>query len=101
LKLDDPAIKYLPELKAVHNPFGDMGDITIRQLLNHTAGFRNSTFPYKNGKDWQPFEPRKYSQVEAMLPFTEILFKPAVNTAIQISASFSRANYRASNRRRL
>jgi CubicO group peptidase (beta-lactamase class C family) len=76
LKLDDPAIKYLPELKAVHNPFGDMGDITIRQLLNHTAGFRNSTFPYKNGKDWQPFEPRKYSQVEAMLPFTEILFKP-------------------------
>jgi CubicO group peptidase (beta-lactamase class C family) len=76
LKLDDPVIKYLPELQAVHNPFGEMRDITIRQLLNHSAGFRNSTFPYKNGKDWQPFEPTKYSQVEAMLPFTEILFKP-------------------------
>jgi CubicO group peptidase (beta-lactamase class C family) len=76
LKLDDSVIKYLPELKAVHNPFGEMQDITIRQLLNHSAGFRNSTFPYKNGKDWQPFEPTKYSQVEAMLPFTEILFKP-------------------------
>ncbi|HEY0426288.1 MAG TPA: serine hydrolase domain-containing protein [Pyrinomonadaceae bacterium] len=76
LKLDDAAVKYLPELKAVHNPFGDMSDITIRNLLNHSAGFRNSTFPYKNGKDWQPFEPTKYSQVEAMLPFTEILFKP-------------------------
>jgi CubicO group peptidase (beta-lactamase class C family) len=76
LKLDDAVVKYLPELKAVHNPFGEMPDITIRELLNHSAGFRNSTFPYKNGKDWQPFEPTKYSQVEAMLPFTEILFKP-------------------------
>jgi CubicO group peptidase (beta-lactamase class C family) len=76
LKLDDPVLKYLPELRAVHNPFGDMQEITIRQLMNHSAGFRNSTFPYKNGKDWQPFEPTKYSQIEAMLPFTEILFKP-------------------------
>jgi CubicO group peptidase (beta-lactamase class C family) len=76
LKLDDSVIDYLPELKAVHNPFGELREITIRQLMNHSAGFRNSTFPYKNGKDWQPFEPTKYSQVEAMLPFTEILFKP-------------------------
>lgn len=76
LKLDDSVIKYLPELKAVHNPFGDMSEITIRQLMNHSAGFRNSTFPYKKGKDWEPFEPTRYSQVEAMLPFTEILFKP-------------------------
>ena len=76
LKLDDPAIKYLPELRAVHNPFGANDEITIRHLMNHTAGFRNSTFPYKKGKQWEPFEPTKYSQVEAMLPFTEILFKP-------------------------
>ncbi len=76
LKLDDSIIKYLPELKAVHNSFGDMNDITIRQLLNHTAGFRNPTFPYKNSKDWQPFEPQDFSQIVAMLPFTEILFKP-------------------------
>jgi CubicO group peptidase (beta-lactamase class C family) len=53
-----------------------MNEITIRRLLNHTAGFRNSTFPYKNGKNWQPFEPTEYAQIEAMLPFTEILFKP-------------------------
>jgi len=76
LKLDDSVVKYLPELQIVHNPYGKMNEITIRQLMNHSAGFRNSTFPYKNGKDWQPFEPQKYSQVEAMLPFTEILFKP-------------------------
>lgn len=76
LRLDDQIVKYLPELKAVYNPFGEMESITIRQLMNHSAGFRNSTFPYKNGKPWQPFEPTKYSQIEAMLPFTEILFKP-------------------------
>jgi CubicO group peptidase (beta-lactamase class C family) len=76
LKLDDAVTKYLPELEKVYNPFGKMSDITIRELMNHSAGFRNSTFPYKNGKDWEPFEPTKYSQVEAMLPFTEILFKP-------------------------
>ncbi len=76
LKLDDPVIKYLPELKAVHNPFSEMQDITIRHLMNHTAGFRNPTFPYKTGKNWQPFEPTEYSQIKTMLPFTEILFKP-------------------------
>jgi CubicO group peptidase (beta-lactamase class C family) len=76
LRLDDPALKYLPELERVYNPFGKMSEITIRHLLNHTAGFRNSTFPYKKGKSWEPFEPTEYSQIEAMLPFTEILFKP-------------------------
>jgi CubicO group peptidase (beta-lactamase class C family) len=76
LKLDDPAIEYLPELKAVHNPFGKMNEITIRQLMNHTAGFRSATFPYKGDNKNQPFEPQKYAQIEAMLPFTEILFKP-------------------------
>lgn len=76
LKLDDPAIKYLPELKAVHNPFGEMSEITIRHLMNHSAGFRNPTFPFRNLKEWMPFEPTEYSQIEAMLPFTEILFKP-------------------------
>ncbi len=76
LRLDDPVVKSLPELKAVHNAFGDVGEITIRHLMNHSAGFRNSTFPYKRGKQWEPFEPTRYEQIEAMLPFTEILFKP-------------------------
>lgn len=76
LKLDDPVIKYLPELAAVHNPFGEMSEITIRHLLTHSAGFRGSTWPWDKGKAWEPFEPTEYSQIVAMLPFTEILFKP-------------------------
>jgi len=76
LKLDDPVTKYLPELKAVHNPFGDMSGITIRHLMTHSAGFRNGTWPWGEGKDWEPFEPQDYSQLVAMFPYTEILFKP-------------------------
>src|ERR1044071_2379582 len=36
LRLDDPVTKYLPELRAVHNPFGSMDEITIRQLMTHS-----------------------------------------------------------------
>ena len=76
LKLDDPIIKYLPELKAVHNPFGDMSEITIKHLMTHSAGFRAATWPWSGDKDWQPHEPTHWSQLVAMMPYTEILFKP-------------------------
>lgn len=76
LKLDDPVTKYLPELREVHNAHGSMDEITIRHLMTHSAGFRGSTWPWDRGQDWEPFEPTEYSQLVAMFPFTEILFKP-------------------------
>jgi CubicO group peptidase (beta-lactamase class C family) len=77
LKLDDPVIKYVPELRAVHNPYGDMSEITIKHLLTHSAGFRNPTWIWRDGeKDWQPFEPPHWEQLVAMMPYTEVLFKP-------------------------
>jgi CubicO group peptidase (beta-lactamase class C family) len=76
LKLDDPVTKYLPELRDVHNKFGSMDEITIRHLMTHSAGFRNPTWPWDKGEDWEPFEPTRYEQLVAMFPFTEILFKP-------------------------
>ncbi|MGE0130060.1 MAG: serine hydrolase domain-containing protein [Blastocatellales bacterium] len=75
LKLDDPIIKYLPELKDVHNPFGDMSQITIKHLMSHTAGFRGATWPWGGDKDWHPHEPQHWSQLVAMMPYTEIAFK--------------------------
>lgn len=75
LKLDDPIIKYIPRLREVYNPFGDMSEITIRQLLSHSSGFRNSTWPWKS-KPWHPHEPSQWEQLVAMFPYTEILFKP-------------------------
>ena len=76
LKLDDPVTKYLPELRNVHNQFGSMDEITIRHLMTHSAGFRNPTWPWDKGERWEPFEPTEYSQLVAMFPYTEILFKP-------------------------
>jgi CubicO group peptidase (beta-lactamase class C family) len=80
LRLDDPAVKYVPELREVHDAFGAVDAITIRDLLTHSAGFRNPTWPWDcddaENCDWQPFEPTKWAQVAAMLPYSSVAFQP-------------------------
>jgi len=94
LSLDDPAVRYVPELREVHDEYGSIEEITIRHLLSHSAGFRNPTWPWDcddpppqrqkpvagdpdtKNCDWQPFEPTKWTQVAAMLPYTHVAFKP-------------------------
>ncbi len=76
LALDDPAVKYVPELRQVHNPFGDISQVTIRQLMSHTAGFRAPTWPWGGDQDWHPFEPTRWEQVVSMFPYTTLLFPP-------------------------
>lgn len=80
LSLDEPAVRYVPELRQVHDQFGSIDAITIRHLLTHSAGFRNPTWPWdcddSSNCDWQPFEPTKWTQVAAMLPYTHIAFVP-------------------------
>jgi len=80
LSLDDPAARYIPELRQVHDAYGSVDDITIRHLLTHSAGFRNPTWPWDcddaKDCDWQPFEPTRWAQVAAMLPYTHVAFKP-------------------------
>lgn len=76
LSLDDKIVRYVPELRQLHDPFGMMDSITIRMLLSHSAGFRNGTWPYGNGKSWEPFEPTTWNQLVAMMPYQELLFKP-------------------------
>ena len=80
LSLDDPAVRYVPELREVHDAFGPVEAITIRDLLTHGAGFRNPTWPWDCDDpatcDWQPFEPTRWSQVAAMLPYTHVAFAP-------------------------
>jgi CubicO group peptidase (beta-lactamase class C family) len=75
LSLDDPIVRYVPELAAVHNVYGDTGAITLRQLMSHSAGFRSGTWPWRD-HDWQPFEPKGWAQLAAMLPYTQVEFKP-------------------------
>jgi CubicO group peptidase (beta-lactamase class C family) len=44
--------------------------------MSHSAGFRNPTWPWGGDKAWHPYEPTRWDQVVAMLPYTEILFEP-------------------------
>ena len=75
LSLDDPLIKYLPELASVHDTYGPISAITIREAMSHSSGFRDATWPWRDA-DWQPFEPTQWSQIVAMLPYTDIKFAP-------------------------
>jgi CubicO group peptidase (beta-lactamase class C family) len=76
LSLDDRVTSYIPELRQVHDPFGSMDAITIRMLLSHSSGFQNPTWPYRKYVSWEPFEPTRWDQLVAMMPYQEILFTP-------------------------
>ena len=75
LSLDDPLVKYIPELSAVHDRYGSIAKITIRHMMTHSGGFRDPTWPWHDA-GWQPFEPTQWSQIVAMLPYTDVLFEP-------------------------
>lgn len=76
LALDDKITRWVPELRAIHDPYGMIDSITIRMLLSHSAGFQNGTWPYGNGESWEPFEPTTWEQLVAMMPYQQLHFKP-------------------------
>jgi CubicO group peptidase (beta-lactamase class C family) len=48
LGLDDPAVAWLPELRAMSNPFGPVEAVTIRRMLSHESGLAAEP----PGTDW-------------------------------------------------
>jgi CubicO group peptidase (beta-lactamase class C family) len=76
LSLDDKIVRWVPELRQMHDPYGMMDSITIRMLLSHTAGFQDPTWPYGNNQPWEPFEPTTWNQLVAMMPYQQLLFRP-------------------------
>ncbi|HEX4682711.1 MAG TPA: serine hydrolase domain-containing protein [Gemmatimonadaceae bacterium] len=76
LSLDDRLVKWVPELHAMHDPYGMMDSITLRMVLSHTAGFQNGTWPYGKGRPWEPFEPTTWNQLVAMMPYQQLEFRP-------------------------
>ena len=76
LTLDDKVTRYIPELRRVHDPYGKIDEITIRMLLNHTAGFQGPTWVYGKDQPWEPFEPTEWTQLVAMMPYQELGFPP-------------------------
>ncbi|HET9982772.1 MAG TPA: serine hydrolase domain-containing protein [Longimicrobiales bacterium] len=76
LALGDPIVRWVPELRQVHDPYGAIDSVTLRMLLSHSAGFQNPTWPYTSGKAWEPFEPTTWNQLVAMMPYQELHFRP-------------------------
>jgi CubicO group peptidase (beta-lactamase class C family) len=76
LSLDDPAVTYVPELRDLHNPYGNVAQVTIRHLMSHSSGLRAGTWPWGGDQPWHPFEPTRWSQFVAMLPYTDLRFQP-------------------------
>lgn len=76
LSLEDHVTYRVPELRRVHDPYGAIDSITIGMLLSHSAGFQGPTWPWTEGRDWEPFEPTTWDQLVAMMPYQELLFRP-------------------------
>lgn len=76
LALDDPIVKYVPEFRQVRNPYGDPAQVTIRHMMTHSSGLRAPTWPWGGDEPWHPFEPTKWEQLVAMLPYTQLNFAP-------------------------
>ena len=78
LTLEDKITTWVPELRQIHDPSGTgaIDRITIRMLLGHSAGFQNGTWPYGRGRPWEPFEPTRWEQLVAMMPYQQLLFDP-------------------------
>ncbi len=76
LTLDDPVVRWIPELRQVHDAFGATDSITIRMLLSHTGGYQSPTWPWTEGEAWEPFEPTRWEQLVAMMPYMRLQFRP-------------------------
>lgn len=76
LSLDDPVTRWVPEIRRIHDPYGAIDDITIEMLLTHSSGLQNPTWPWTEGREWEPFEPTTWNQLVAMMPYQELLFRP-------------------------
>ena len=76
LSLDDRVTQWIPELRQIHDPYGSIDSVTIRMLLSHAAGFQNPTWLWRGGRSWEPFEPTRWEQLVAMMPYEEVEFPP-------------------------
>jgi len=76
LSLDDRVTRWIPELRQVHTAWGSMDEVTVRMLLSHSAGFQDPTWPYTEGRAWEPFEPTRWEQLVSMMPYQELRFAP-------------------------
>jgi CubicO group peptidase (beta-lactamase class C family) len=75
LGLDDPAVRHLPELAAVADPFGSIEALTIRRLLQHTSGLQGEAPWQDTDRIWM-YRP---AELLAALPLARVATPPEVD----------------------
>jgi D-alanyl-D-alanine carboxypeptidase len=75
LSLDDPAVRYLPELSAVPDPYGSIEQITIRRLLMHTSGLQGEV-PWSDLERFWMYRPEVLLEV---LPLARVVTPPEID----------------------
>lgn len=83
LRLDDPAVRFLPELAGVPDPHGSIEDVTIRRLLMHTSGLQGEA-------PWQDLDRFWLYRPEELL---EVLHLARVVTPPEVDHKYSNLAY--------
>jgi len=82
LKLDDPLVKHIPEIRWVRtDSIGiDIEEITIKHLLTHTSGITLDSKKWHYYDDFTDLahRPIRWQQVSAILPYARVTRKPGV-----------------------
>jgi CubicO group peptidase (beta-lactamase class C family) len=55
-RLDDPAVRFLPELARIADPHGPIEDLTIRRLLMHSSGLQGEV-PWQDNEQFWVYRP--------------------------------------------
>ncbi len=76
LRLEDPAVRYLPELARVTHPLGPIEDVTIRRLLMHTSGLQGEA-PWQDLEHVWMYRP---AQLLALLDRVRVVTPPDTDT---------------------
>jgi D-alanyl-D-alanine carboxypeptidase len=72
LRLDDPAVRYLPELAGVEDPHGPIEEVTVRRLLMHTSGLQGE-MPWRDLEHVWMYRP---AELLALLHRARVLTPP-------------------------
>jgi D-alanyl-D-alanine carboxypeptidase len=83
LRLDDPAVRWIPELRRVSSPHAPIEDLTIRRLLMHTSGLQGEV-PWQDTDRFWLYTP------EAMI---EVLHLAQVRTPPEVDHKYSNFAY--------
>jgi D-alanyl-D-alanine carboxypeptidase len=72
LQLDDPLVRYLPELAAARNPFGPIEDVTLLRMLTHRSGLMGEP-PLDH---WETLRFPSMAEILDSLPRVQVAIEP-------------------------